>query len=126
KNILRGFEAFEAMLEQEPERHGKVVFGAFCYPSRQGVADYDRYARAVAERVRQINERFGTAAWTPIHYDPTDDYPRSVAALVRADVVVVNPVRDGLNLVAKEAMVVNERNGQLLLSAEAGAWPELS
>ncbi|NLD77913.1 MAG: trehalose-6-phosphate synthase [Acidimicrobiales bacterium] len=126
KNILRGFDAFAALLEADPSRHGKVVFGAFCYPSRQGVADYDRYATAVASRVGEINERFGTSDWTPIHYDPTDHYPRSVAALVRADVVVVNPVRDGLNLVAKEAVVVNDRDGQLLLSPEAGAWPELA
>lgn len=126
KNILRGFDAYEAMLAADPSRHGTVVFGAFCYPSRQGVAAYDRYAAAVAERVRAINERFGTVDWTPIHYDPTDDYPRSVAALVRADVVVVNPVRDGLNLVAKEAMVVNERDAQLLLSPGAGAFAELA
>jgi trehalose 6-phosphate synthase len=126
KNILRGFDAFEALLEAEPARRGRVVFGAFCYPSRQGVAAYDRYASAVATRVAEVNDRFGTPDWTPIHYDPTDDYPRSVAALVRADVVVVNPVRDGLNLVAKESMLVNERHGQLLLSTGAGAWPELA
>ncbi len=125
KNLLRGFDAYEAMLAAEPERHGKVVFGAFCYPSRQGVPDYDRYAEAVGARVETVNRRFGTSDWTPIHYDPTDDYPRSVAALVRADVVVVNPVRDGLNLVAKEAMVVNERHAQLVLSPSAGAWAEL-
>lgn len=126
KNLLRGFDAYAAMLEADPARHGTVVFGAFCYPSRQGVAAYDRYATAVAERVREINERFGTADWTPIHYDPTDDYPRSVAALAMADAVVVNPVRDGLNLVAKEAMVVNDRNGQLLLSPGAGAFAEMA
>ena len=125
KNILRGFDAYEALLEADPSRRGNVVFGAFCYPSRQGVAAYDRYAAAVAERVAEINDRFGTSTWTPIHYDPTDHYARSVAALVQADVVVVNPIRDGLNLVAKEAMVVNERDGQLVLSTEAGAWEEL-
>ena len=125
KNVLRGFLAYEALLEADPARHGRVVFGAFVYPSRQGVAAYDRYARAVAEAVHRINDRFGTDEWTPIHYDPTDDYPRSVAALQRADVVVVNPIRDGLNLVAKEAVLVNERDGQLVLSPEAGAWAEL-
>ncbi len=126
KNLLRGFDAYEALLEADRSRHGRVVFGAFCYPSRQGVAAYDRYAAAVAERVAAVNERFGTATWTPIHYDPTDHYPRSVAALVNADVVVVNPVRDGLNLVAKESMAVNERHAQLLLSTGAGAWTELA
>jgi len=125
KNVLRGFQAFEALLEAEPERHGTVVFGAFCYPSRLGVPAYDRYAKAVAAKVDEVNARFGTDDWTPIHYDPTDDYPRSVAALQRADVVVVNPIRDGLNLVAKEAVLLSDRGGQLVLSPEAGAWEEL-
>ena len=64
--------------------------------------------------------------WEPIHYDPTDDYPRSMAALVRADVVMVNAIRDGLNLVAKEAALVNRRHAQILLSPEVGAWHELA
>jgi trehalose 6-phosphate synthase len=125
KNVLRGFDAYAALLEAEPHRREQVVFGAFVYPSRQGVAAYDRYARAVAERVGEINERFGTPSWTPILYDPHDDYPRSVAALQLADVVVVNPISDGLNLVAKEAMVLGERDPQLVLSPHAGAWDEL-
>lgn len=125
KNLLRGFEAFEALLETEPDRIGEVVFGAFVYPSRAGVAAYDRYRKAVAATVERINERFGTDDWTPILWDDTDDFPRSVAALARADAVLVNPIRDGLNLVAKEAMLVNERDGQLILSPGAGAWAEL-
>lgn len=126
KNVLRGFDAFEALLEAEPERRGTVVFGAYVYPSRSGVAAYDRYRDAVIARVAAINERFGTDEWMPVDFDPHDDYPRSMAALARADAVLVNPIRDGLNLVAKEAMVVNERHGQLLLSPEAGAWDELA
>ena len=125
KNVLRGFDAYEALLDAHPELHDRVVFGAFLYPSRTGVADYDRYRKAVEQRVEEINSRLGTDSWTPIEYDPHDDYPRSMAALARADVVVVNPIRDGLNLVAKEAMIVNRRHGQLVLSREAGAWDEL-
>lgn len=125
KNLLRGFLAYEALLEAEPARRGRVVFGAFCYPSRLGVPAYDRYNDAVTAVARRINERFGVDGWEPIHYDPVDDYPRSMAALARADVVVVNAIRDGLNLVAKEAVLVNRRNAQLVLSPEAGAWPEL-
>lgn len=125
KNVLRGFDAFEALLDADPSRCGRVVFGACLYPSRPGIAAYDRYREAVVRRVAEINARFGTDTWTPIDYDPDDDYPRSMAALARADVVLVNPIRDGLNLVAKEAMVVNRRLGQLVLSPEAGAWEEL-
>ena len=126
KNLLRGFLAFESMLENQPERHGRVVFGAYCYPSRLGVDAYDRYHRSVLEVVERVNRRFGNPDWQPIHYDPVDDYPRSMAALARADVVVVNPIRDGLNLVAKEAALLNGRHAQLVLSPEAGAWEELS
>ncbi len=125
KNVRRGFQAFAALLEAEPDRRGTVVFGAFCYPSRLGVPAYDRYAKAVIAEVEAINARYGTDTWTPIHYDPTDDYPRSIAALQVADVVVVNPIRDGLNLVAKEAVLLSDRDAQLVLSPEAGAWEEL-
>jgi len=125
KNVLRGFDAFAVLLEAEPHWQGRVVFGAYLYPSRAGVEAYDRYAEVVVARVAEINARFGTDSWTPIVYEPRDDYPRSIAALARADVVVVNPIRDGLNLVAKEAMVINRRHGQLVLSPEAGAWEEL-
>jgi len=125
KNVLRGFDAYAAMLEAEPQRRGTVVFGAFVYPSRPGVAAYDHYRKAVARRVAEINERFATPGWTPIVFEPNDDYPRSMAALARADVVLVNPISDGLNLVAKEAAVVNHRDGQLVLSPEAGAWDEM-
>lgn len=74
KNLLRGFLAFEALLDEQPQRRGTIVFGAFVYPSREGVADYDRYRRAVVETVERINERFGTDDWTPILWDDTDDY----------------------------------------------------
>ncbi|MGI8756272.1 MAG: alpha,alpha-trehalose-phosphate synthase (UDP-forming) [Acidimicrobiales bacterium] len=125
KNVLRGFDAFAALLEADPSRRGHVTFGAFVYPSREGVTAYDHYREAVSRRVAEINERFGDDGWLPIVFHPHDDYPRSMAALARADVVMVNPIRDGLNLVAKEAAVVNRRDGQLVLSPGAGAWEEL-
>ena len=75
--------------------------------------------------VARINERWGTDEWTPIIFDPSDNFPRSIAALRRYDVLLVNPIRDGLNLVAKEGALVNETDGVLLLSPEAGAWAEL-
>jgi trehalose 6-phosphate synthase len=75
--------------------------------------------------IERINAEWATPTWTPILYDPKDDFPRSVAALQRFDVLLVNPVRDGLNLVAKEGMIVNQRDGVLALSRESGVWAEL-
>lgn len=126
KNLVRGFLAYEDLLDRHPEWRERLVFGAYVYPSREGLPEYLAYRREVESVVERINARFGTDAWTPILYDPSDHFPRSVAALRRADVVLVNPIRDGLNLVAKEAALVNERDGVLVLSPEAGAWADLS
>ena len=126
KNIVRGFLAYEELLDRHPEWHEDVVFAALVYPSRQGVADYVAYRREVEAVVARVNERFGTDTWTPILYDDEDDFPASVGALRRADVVLVNPVSDGMNLVAKEAALVNDRDGVLVLSPMAGAWAELA
>ncbi|MGD9796507.1 MAG: trehalose-6-phosphate synthase [Acidimicrobiia bacterium] len=126
KNIVRGFLAFDELLETTPAWRERVVFGAFVYPSREGLAEYQAYRQEVEAVIDRVNRRWGTSSWTPIVYDPTDDFPRSVAALRRSDVLLVNPVRDGLNLVAKEGPIVNERDGVLLLSRESGAWDELA
>ena len=125
KNLVRGFAAFDLLLEQHPEWRERVVFGAFVYPSRQGVPAYARYRDEVEAAIAAVNDRWGTPTWTPIHAELDDDYPRSIAALRLADVVLVNPVRDGLNLVAKEAPLVNERDAVVVLSHEAGAWDEV-
>jgi trehalose 6-phosphate synthase len=125
KNLLRGFHAYDLLLEEHPEWRERVVFVAFVYPSREGLPEYLAYRTEVEALIVRINERWATPDWTPIVYDPGDDFPRSVAALQRADVLVVNPIRDGLNLVAKEGVLVNERDGVLVLSTEAGAWDEI-
>ena len=125
KNLLRGFLAYEDLLEHCPEWRERVVFGAFVYPSREGLVDYLAYRQEVESLVDRINETWSTPTWTPILIDGTDNFPQSVAALRRYDVLLVNPVRDGLNLVAKEGPIVNERSGVLALSREAGAWEEL-
>ncbi|MDP8954833.1 MAG: trehalose-6-phosphate synthase [Actinomycetota bacterium] len=125
KNLLRGFLAFEDLLVERPQWRGHVVFAAFVYPSREGLAEYLAYRQEVEGLVRRINETWSTPEWTPILYDAADDFPRSVAGLRRYDVLLVNPVRDGLNLVAKEGPLVNERHGVLLLSRESGAWSEM-
>lgn len=125
KNIVRGFLAFADLLERYPAWRERVTFVASVYPSRQGVSDYNRYQGEVEATVAQVNDRWGTATWTPVIYDTRDDYPRSVALLRRADVMLLNPLRDGLNLVAKEGALVSERDAVLCLSPEAGVWAEL-
>ncbi len=125
KNLLRGFAAYELILEREPWRHGSIVFGAFCYPSRQGVPAYAAYRDEVRLVVDRINERFATNDWLPVLWEEDDQFPRSLAAYRLADILMVNPVRDGLNLVAKEATLVNERQCDLLLSERAGCVDEI-
>lgn len=121
KNVVRGFAAFDLLLDQHPELADRVLFLALCYPSRTGLAEYAAYRDAVFAEVERVRARWGPV----VHLIAEDDFPRSVAALCRADVALVNPVRDGLNIVAKEFAIVNRREGVLCLSPEAGAWDEL-
>ncbi len=125
KNLLRGFSAFDDLLDQRAALRGEVVFAALVYPSREGLAEYRAYRREVESMVQAINDRWETPAWTPIILDTTDNYARSVAALRRYDVLLVNPIRDGLNLVAKEGPLVNEHDGVVALSRGAGVWDEI-
>lgn len=125
KNLLRGFWAFDELLERQPQRREQVVFVALAYPTRQGLPEYLAYQNEVESTVARINQRWGTPGWTPIVLGVEDDYQRSLAALSRYDVLLVNPVRDGLNLVAKEGPLINTRHGVLALSREAGAYDEL-
>ena len=125
KNLLRGFWAFDELLEHQPQRRERVVFVALAYPTRQGLPEYLAYQNEVESTVARINQRWATPGWTPIVLGVEDDYQRSLAALSRYDVLLVNPVRDGLNLVAKEGPLINTRHGVLALSREAGAYDEL-
>lgn len=125
KNLVRGFQAFDLLLERCPHWRGRVVFGAFCYPSRMGLDTYKQHASEVRAAAERVNDRWASGDWTPVVLETDDDYPRSVAGLVRSDVLLVNPVRDGLNLVAKEGAVVNDRAGGLVLSRNAGVFDEL-
>jgi len=125
KNIVRGFYAFDRLLEARPGMRGRVVFVARLYRSREHLPEYLAYGNEVEQTVARINERWGTRDWSPIVLDDRDDFPGSVAGMRRYDVLFVNPVRDGLNLVAKEGPIVNRRDGVLCLSPEAGAYDEL-
>ncbi|MGI8663152.1 MAG: alpha,alpha-trehalose-phosphate synthase (UDP-forming) [Acidimicrobiales bacterium] len=125
KNILRGFAAYDELLTVEPKWRERVTFVALCYPSREGLPEYAAYRAEVEAAVVALNERWATPGWEPVVLETDDDFPRAIAALAIADVVLVNPVRDGLNLVAKEQALVSERAAALVLSTEAGAWDEL-
>ncbi|CAA9477913.1 MAG: Alpha,alpha-trehalose-phosphate synthase [UDP-forming] [uncultured Rubrobacteraceae bacterium] len=125
KNVVRGFEAYGRMLERHPEMAGGVTFLAQLQPSRGDIPEYAAYMEAVGRTAEEVNARHGTDSWRPIELFMQDNFPRSVAAYKNYDVLLVNAVRDGMNLVAKEAAVVNERNGVLVLSEYAGAHEEL-
>src|SRR5437763_29184 len=113
KNVLRGFLAFDELLAAHPDLRERVTFVALVYASRQGLPEYLAYRTEVEHLANQVNHRWATPGWTPIVLDITDNYPRSVAALRRYDVLLVNPLRDGLNLVAKEGPIVNTNDGLL-------------
>ena len=121
KNILRGLAAYRELLATRPEWHGRVVHLAFAYPSRSAVPEYRVYTERVRELAAEITAEFGTPDWNPLILEVKDDYPRSLAACVVADVLLVNPTRDGMNLVAQEGPVLSERGCALVLSREAGA-----
>ncbi len=125
KNIVRGFTAFELMLAEHPELQGEVVFLALLQPSRQDVAEYTAYLTEIGAAAARVNARFGTGTWQPVDLRLASDLPLAVAAYRRCDVLVVNAVADGMNLVAKEAVVVNEHDMVLALSESTGAHGEL-
>jgi trehalose 6-phosphate synthase len=125
KNIVRGLEAYRELLHTRPQWRRRVVHLAFAYPSRHDLPEYREYTGAVQRVAREVNEEFATDGWLPVHLEVRDDYPRSVAAYALADVLLVNPLRDGMNLVAKEGPVLSERGLSLVLSRNAGAADEL-
>ncbi|MGV9556696.1 alpha,alpha-trehalose-phosphate synthase (UDP-forming) [Streptomyces sp. NPDC003401] len=125
KNIVRGLLAYRQLLDDRPEWRERVVHVAFAYPSRQDLAVYRDYTAEVQRLAREINERYGTPGWTPVVLHVKDDFARSLAAYRLADVALVNPIRDGMNLVAKEVPVVSDEGCALVLSREAGAYGEL-
>ncbi|MFC9164712.1 trehalose-6-phosphate synthase [Streptomyces fungicidicus] len=125
KNIVRGLLAYRQLLDDHPEWRERVVHIAFAYPSRQDLAVYRDYTAEVQRIAEEINERYGTPGWRPVVLHVRDDFARSLAAYRLADVALVNPIRDGMNLVAKEVPVVSDAGCALVLSREAGAHEEL-
>jgi trehalose 6-phosphate synthase len=125
KNAVRGFEAFGLLLERVPGLHGRIGLLALLDPSREEIPEYVEYRLAIDAAAAVVNDRFRRPGWEPVSLVVRDDFPASVAAYLEYDVLLVNPVMDGLNLVAKEAPLVNRRDGVLVLSREAGAFEEL-
>jgi trehalose 6-phosphate synthase len=125
KNIVRGFRAFDRLLEAHPELLGRVTFLASLMPSRQDVPEYAEYLAQVGAVVAEVNARHNSEGWQAIDLRLQEDLAFAVAAYQLADVLVVNAVNDGMNLVAKEAVLVNQRDGVLLLSENTGAHEEL-
>ena len=125
KNIVRGLAAYRELLATHPEWHGRVIHVAFAYPSRHDLPEYREYTASVQRLAAEITEEFGTEGWNPLILQVDDDYARSLAAYRLADVLLVNPIRDGMNLVAKEGPILSERGCALVLSREAGAAAEL-
>jgi trehalose 6-phosphate synthase len=122
---VRGVRAFEYYLDSHPEMHERVGMLALLDPSRQEIPEYAEYLGAIQRAARVVNDRFQRNGWTPIDLRIQDDFEASVAAYKQYDVLLVNAIYDGLNLVAKEAPLVNERDGVLILSENAGAHEEL-
>jgi trehalose 6-phosphate synthase len=125
KNVLRGFAAFDTFLAQHPEFREQVTFIAHLQPSRQDVPEYAEYLERIEALVAVVNHRHGTTDWMPIDLRIYENFPEAVARYKHFDLLMVNSLFDGMNLVAKEAPAVNTRDGVVLLSENTGAHEEL-
>jgi len=125
KNVVRGFRAFGLFLQDHPQFHRRASMLALLDPSRQDIPEYSEYLGAIQREVRVVNDRFQRDGWLPIDLQIADNFPQAVAAYKQFDVLLVNAIYDGMNLVAKEAPLVNGRDGVLILSENAGAHEEI-
>jgi trehalose 6-phosphate synthase len=125
KNIVQGFRAYQHLLASHPELHGKVTFLAFLVPSRQNIPRYQQYKDEVFQTIDTINQQYGSEKWKPIHALVENNRRQALAAMQFYDVLLVNPLIDGMNLVAKEGAIVNQNDGVLVLSRTAGAFQQL-
>ena len=126
KNVVRGFEAYERLLEDHPELKEKVYFLALLVPSKEDIAAYQRYQEETHALIAAINRRFGNLHWKPIRVIYENNRMQAMAAMSLYDVLLVNPIADGMNLVAKEGPMLNTHEGALVLSTKAGAYEELA
>lgn len=126
KNIIRGFLAFERMLDLFPNLIGEVSFLAYLYESRNELENYRKYLGEIKLVVDKINKKYATKEWRPIKLRLADNYHETLAAYKKFDVLLVNSIADGMNLVAKEGPLLNQKHGVVVLSARTGAFNELS
>jgi len=126
KNIVRGFLAFEEMLNLYPEHRGRVKLLALLVPSRMAVDEYREYLDDIMATAGRVNAEYGNSEWEPVRVLVGENYPRAVAALQFYDVLLVNAIADGMNLVAKEGPIVNRRHGTLVLSERTGVYQQLA
>ena len=126
KNVVRGFKAFRLLLTRYPEFRGRVNFLAFLVPSRTHIRQYQRYMEEIQQVIREINSDFGNDEWQPVSTFIENNYTQAIAGMKLYDMMLVNSVIDGMNLVAKEGPVVNNRGGVLILSETTGAHKQLS
>jgi trehalose 6-phosphate synthase len=125
KNVVRGFLAYDRLLSAHPEHRGQVQFWAFLQPSRQDVAEYREYLRAIRRTAEGVNNRWRREGWEPVRLEIGENLRRATALYRTFDVLLINSIYDGMNLVAKEGSLVNQRDGVLVLSENAGAHEEL-
>ena len=125
KNVVRGFQAYELFLRRNPSWIGRVRFLALLSPSRMELPEYREYTEACLAEARRVNDALGRDGWMPIELRLKDDYIGAIAAYGLYDVLFVNPVIDGMNLVAMEGPLLNRRRGVLVLSRNAGAYGRL-
>ncbi|MDP3066149.1 MAG: trehalose-6-phosphate synthase, partial [Methanobacteriaceae archaeon] len=125
KNIIRGFKAYDLFLDKYPEFRGKVKFLTTGKPTRQQIKEYRDYHAEIMKLIGQINSKHLKNQWKPIEYIFKADYALVSAAFKNYDCLLVNPIADGMNIVPKEASVINKNNGVLILSEKAGCYEEL-
>lgn len=128
KGIINRLDGYRAYLEKHPEMHEKVVLLSITVPSRVKVPQYQSMKKQTDEAVGEINGRFGSLEWTPVVYQYRSiDFSQLAALYTLSDIALVTPLRDGMNLVAKEYVACKKNNdGVLVLSEMAGAANELT
>lgn len=125
KNIVRGLAAYRELLRTQPEWHGRVVHIASVFPSREDLPEYREYTGAVQRLGQRIDDEFGTPEWEPLILTTDRPYPYSLAVCQLTHVGLINSIRDGMNLVAKELPLLSQPGCTLVLSRETGAYDEM-